>query len=132
MIPVIPDISMVKESAVIIISACETAIGEAPNVKHNLKMFKTIIPGVARFACKSVLLVVTEPTDVMSYITWKLSGFPSNRVLGTGTLIDTARFQDFASRRLNLARSAVSCMTIGAQGDMAGTLLHQILLGTRR
>lgn len=123
------DISMVKESAVVIISACETAPGEEPNVKHNLKMFKTIIPGIARFACKSVLLVVTPPTDVMSYITWKLSGFPSNRVLGTGTLIDCARFQDFVSRRLNVARSSVSCMTIGAQGDMAGILIYLMLLG---
>lgn len=115
------DFSMVKESAVVIICTGETSPGETPNVKHNLKVFKKIIPGVARFACKSVLLVVTQPTDVMSYIAWKISGFPSNRVLGVGTMIDCARFQDFISRRLNVARSSVSCMTVGAQGDMAGT-----------
>ncbi|XP_031827846.2 L-lactate dehydrogenase isoform X1 [Nomia melanderi] len=123
------DISMVKESAVVIISACESAPGEEPNVKHNFKMFKTIIPGIARFACKSVLLVVTQPTDVMSYITWKLSGFPSNRVLGTGTLLDSARLQDFISRRLNVARSSVSCMTIGAQGNMAVPVWSNVHVG---
>lgn len=116
------DFSMVKESAVVIICTRETAPGESPNVRHNFKVFKKIIPAVARFACKSVILVVTQPTDVMSYIAWKLSGFPSNRVLGIGTLIDCARFQDFVSRRLNVARSSVTCMVVGAQGDMAGIL----------
>ncbi|XP_076170832.1 uncharacterized protein LOC143148413 [Ptiloglossa arizonensis] len=123
------DFSMVKESAVVIISACETGVGETPNVKHNFKMFKTIVPSIAKFACKSVLLVVTKPTDVMSYITWKLSGFPSNRVLGTGTLIDCARFQDFLSKRLNTARSSVSCMTIGAHGDMAVPIWSSVHVG---
>lgn len=115
------EISTVKESAVVIICTPETPPGENQNVKHNLKVFKKIIPAIARFAAKSVLLIVTRPADVMSYIAWKLSGFPSNRVLGIGTLIDCARLQDFVSRRLNVARSSVSCMTIGSQGDMAGT-----------
>ncbi|CAL7935477.1 unnamed protein product [Xylocopa violacea] len=115
------EISMVKESAVVIICTPERAPGEATNVKHSLNVFRKIIPAVARFACKSVLLVVTQPPDVMSYIAWKLSGFPSNRVLGVGTLIDCVRFQDYTSKRLNVARSSVSCMAVGAQGDMAGT-----------
>lgn len=114
------EISTVKESAVVIICTPEAQPGENQNVKHNLKVFKKIIPAIARFAAKSVLLIVTRPADVMSYIAWKLSGFPSNRVLGIGTLIDCARLQDFVSRRLNVARSSVSCMTIGSQGDMAG------------
>lgn len=118
------EISTVKESAVVIICTPETPPGENQNVKHNLKVFKKIIPAIARFAAKSVLLIVTRPADVMSYIAWKLSGFPSNRVLGIGTLIDCARLQDFVSRRLNVARSSVSCMTIGSQGDMAGTYYH--------
>ncbi|XP_003705633.2 L-lactate dehydrogenase [Megachile rotundata] len=123
------DFSMVKESAVVIITTCGTEPGETPNVKHNLKVFKKIIPGVARFACKSVLLIVTQPNDVMSYIAWKLSGFPSNRVLGTGTMIDCARFQDLVSRRLNVARSSVSCMTVGAQGDMAVPIWSSVNVG---
>lgn len=120
------EISMVKESAVVIIC---TANGEAPNVKHNLKVFKKIIPAIARFACKSVILVVTQPPDVMSYIAWKLSGFPSNRVLGVGTLIDCVRFQDYMSKRLNVARSSISCMAVGAQGDMAVPIWSSIHVG---
>ncbi|PBC32883.1 L-lactate dehydrogenase A 6A [Apis cerana cerana] len=123
------EISTVKESAVVIICTPEAQPGENQNVKHNLKVFKKIIPAIARFAAKSVLLIVTRPADVMSYIAWKLSGFPSNRVLGIGTLIDCARLQDFVSRRLNVARSSVSCMTIGSQGDMAVPLWSSISVG---
>ncbi|XP_043784030.1 L-lactate dehydrogenase A-like 6A [Apis laboriosa] len=126
------EISTVKESAVVIICTPETQPGENQNVKHNLKVFKKIIPAIARFAAKSVLLIVTRPADVMSYIAWKLSGFPSNRVLGIGTLIDCARLQDFVSRRLNVARSSVSCMTIGSQGDMAGISLLPPFDGSSR
>ncbi|XP_017881405.1 L-lactate dehydrogenase-like [Ceratina calcarata] len=123
------DFSMVKESAVVIICTRETTNGEDPNVKHNLKVFKKIIPAIARFACKSVLLIVTQPPDVMSYIAWKLSGFPSNRVLGVGTLIDCVRFQDYMSKRLNVARSSISVMAVGAQGDMAVPIWSSIHVG---
>ncbi|XP_034191224.1 L-lactate dehydrogenase [Osmia lignaria lignaria] len=123
------DFIMVKESAVVIITTGETEPGEEPNVKRNLKAFKSFIPGVAKFACKSVLLIATQPTDVMSYIAWKLSGFPSNRVVGTGTMIDCARFQDLVSRRLNVARSSVSCMTVGAHGNMAVPIWSSIHVG---
>ncbi|KOC64077.1 L-lactate dehydrogenase [Habropoda laboriosa] len=123
------DFSMLQESAVVIISTCETEPGESPNLKHNLRVFRKLIPVVAKFACKSVLLIVTQPTEVMSYIAWKLSGFPSNRVLGVGTLIDCARFQDFVSRRLNMARSSISCMVVGAQGDMAVPIWSSIHVG---
>ncbi|XP_017759796.1 PREDICTED: L-lactate dehydrogenase-like [Eufriesea mexicana] len=123
------DFSMVKESAVVIICTRENTPGESPNVKHNLKVFKKIIPAIARFSCKSVLLVATQPSDVMSYIAWKLSGFPSNRVLGVGTMVDCARFQDFVSRRLNVARSSVSCMTVGSHGDMAVPIWSSMNVG---
>ncbi|CAK9797915.1 L-lactate dehydrogenase [Anthophora quadrimaculata] len=123
------DFSMVKESAVIIICTGEPMVGNPPNVKHNFDVYKNIIPAVGKFACKSVLLIVTQPTEVMSYIAWKLSGFPSNRVLGVGTMIDCARFQDYVSKRLNMARSSVNCMVVGAQGDMAVPIWSSIHVG---
>ncbi|KAL6261640.1 hypothetical protein P5V15_006728 [Pogonomyrmex californicus] len=111
------DIYKIKDSTVIIIAACERKSGEELIVKRNIEVFKKIIPTIAKLACKAVLLVVTQPIDVMSYITWKLSKFPSNRVLGTGTLLDSCRFQDLLSRKLGLARTSINCISIGAQGD---------------
>lgn len=109
-----------KDSTVVVIAVCERKPGEELNVKHNVEVFKKIVPTIAKLACKAVLLVVTQPIDVMSYITWKLSKFPSNRVLGTGTLLDSSRFQDLLSQKLGLARSSINCMNIGAQGDTSG------------
>lgn len=94
--------------------------GQAPDVARNLSIFKKIVPGIAKHACKAVLVVVTQPVDVMSYITWKLSKFPSSRVLGTGTLVDSMRFQYYIGQKLGLANTSISCMSIGAQGDTSG------------
>ncbi|KYM84495.1 L-lactate dehydrogenase A-like 6A [Atta colombica] len=111
------DIYKVKDSAVVVIAVCEKKLEEEINIKHNIEIFKKIIPTIAKLACKAVLLVASQPIDVMSYVTWKLSKFPSSRVLGTGTLLDSCRFQDLLSRKLGLARTSINCMSIGAQGD---------------
>lgn len=115
------DVYKLKDSAVVVIAVCEKKPNEELNMKRNIEVFKKIVPTIAKVAYKAVLLVVTQPIDVMSYITWKLSKFPPSRVLGTGTLLDTCRFQDLLSRKLGLARTSISCMSIGAQGDTSGT-----------
>ncbi|EFN62192.1 L-lactate dehydrogenase [Camponotus floridanus] len=126
------DVYKVKNSTVVIIAVCERKPGEELNVKHNVEVFKKIVPTIAKLACKAVLLVVTQPIDVMSYITWKLSKFPSNRVLGTGTLLDSSRFQDLLSQKLGLARTSISCMNIGAQGDTSVSIWSSIhVAGTK-
>lgn len=117
----------VKDSAVVVIAVCEKKPGEDLNIKHNVEIFKRIVPTIAKLASKAVLLVVTQPIDVMSYITWKLSKFPSSRVLGTGTLLDSSRFQDLLSQKLGLARTSISCLNIGAQGDTSGTLINFLI-----
>ncbi|XP_070513004.1 L-lactate dehydrogenase-like [Cardiocondyla obscurior] len=100
-----------------IIAVCEKKYDEELNVRHNVQVLKKIVPTIAKLACKVVLLVVTQSIDVMSYVTWKLSKFPSSRVLGTGTLLDSCRFQDLLSRKFGLARTSINCMSIDAQGD---------------
>lgn len=104
-----------------VIAASERKPGQELNMKQNVEVFKKIVPTIAKLACKAVLLVVTQPIDVMSYITWRLSKFPSCKVLGTGTLLDSSRFQDLLSRRLGLARTSIGCTSIGTQGDESGT-----------
>ncbi|KYN11999.1 L-lactate dehydrogenase A chain [Trachymyrmex cornetzi] len=126
------DIYKVQDSTVVVIAVCEKKLEEEVNVKHNIEVFKRIIPTIAKLACKAVLLVVTQPIDVMSYITWKLSKFPSSRVLGTGTLLDSCRFQDLLSRKLGLARTSINCMSIGAQGDTSVSIWSSVhVAGTK-
>ncbi|XP_051161586.1 uncharacterized protein LOC127281755 [Leptopilina boulardi] len=110
------DISMIKESGVVIIAVGDPAPGDEPNIEKNLKIFEKIIPGVAKWCPKCVIVVVTQPIDIMSYVAWKLAKFPSNQVLGTGTLIDSVRFQYYLAQKFGLANNSISCMNIGAQG----------------
>ena len=107
-----------------IISVGDPAPGEQPNLEKNIQVFKKVIPAVVKWCPKSVIVVVTQPIEVMAYIAWKLSKFPSNRVLGTGTLIDSVRFQYYLGQKLGLANSSISCMNIGAQGDHSGIKFH--------
>ena len=58
-----------------------------------MAIFKDIIPAIAKYASSAILLVVTNPVDVLTYVTLKLSGFPANRVIGSGTVLDTARLK---------------------------------------
>jgi L-lactate dehydrogenase len=62
-------------------------------LQRNLALFKTIIPPLARYSPETVLVIVSNPVDVLTYIAWKLSGFPSNRIIGSGTNLDSSRFR---------------------------------------
>ncbi|XP_044014447.1 L-lactate dehydrogenase-like [Aphidius gifuensis] len=123
------DITMVKDSTVVIISIGDNGTNEKPNLSHNLEIFKKVIPAVSKFACHSILLVATRPIDVMSYITWKFSKFPSNRVLGTGTLLDTMKLQCQLGQRLGIANTSVNCLTIGGQGDTSVPIWSGVHVG---
>lgn len=62
--------------------------------RKNAQVFASIVPQVMRYAGPNViLLVVTNPVDVLTYLTWKLSGLPKNQVLGSGTVLDTSRLR---------------------------------------
>ncbi|EFN82343.1 L-lactate dehydrogenase [Harpegnathos saltator] len=126
------DIYKIRDSSVVVIAACEKKPGEKLDVKNNVDVFKRIIPLIAKLAGKAVLLVVSQPIDVMSYVTWKLSKFPSHRVLGTGTLLDSCRLQDLVSQKLGVARKSISCVNIGAQGDTSVPIWSSVnVAGTR-
>ena len=60
--------------------------------------------------------------DIMTYVTWKLSGFPRHRVIGTGTNLDSARFRYLISDHLQVSPSSVHAIIIGEHGDSSGNL----------
>lgn len=86
-------------------------------VKRNTEVFQSIIPQVASVAPHSVLIIVTNPVDVMTYVALKLSGFERSRVLGTGTLLDSARFRYELSRHCEVDPRNVHAYVIGEHGD---------------
>ncbi|HNY06752.1 MAG TPA: L-lactate dehydrogenase [Bacteroidales bacterium] len=85
--------------------------------EENVTIFKDIIPAIAKYASNAILLVVTNPVDVLTYVTLKLSGFPANRVIGSGTVLDTARLKYMISEYCKVDPNNVHAYIIGEHGD---------------
>lgn len=62
-------------------------------LQRNVALFSQIIPQLVKYSPESILMIVSNPVDVLTYVAWKLSGFPSNRVIGSGTNLDSSRFR---------------------------------------
>ena len=86
-------------------------------LERNVAIFKTILGDVVKYCPEAILLIVTNPVDIMTYATLKISGFPSSRVIGSGTVLDTARFRTLLARKMNIDARSVHSYIIGEHGD---------------
>lgn len=86
-------------------------------LKRNTAIFRQILPQVLEYNRSAILLIATNPVDVLSYASWKLSGLDAARVIGSGTVLDTARFRSLISTRFNLDARNVHAFIIGEHGD---------------
>ena len=86
-------------------------------LKRNVSIFESITDQVLKFNTNGILLIASNPVDVMSYFTWKKSGWPSQRVIGSGTLLDTARFRYLIGEKLTIDPRSVHAHIIGEHGD---------------
>lgn len=86
-------------------------------LKQNVEIFKNIIPSIIRYAKDSIMLVVSNPVDILTYITLKISGFPKNRVIGSGTVLDTSRLRFLIGKHCNVDPRNVHAYIIGEHGD---------------
>jgi len=82
-------------------------------------VFRSIISEIVKYNSpeNTILLVVTNPVDILAYVTWKLSGFPINRVLGSGTVLDTARFKYLIGEHTGVDARNVHGYILGEHGD---------------
>jgi len=86
-------------------------------VQDNVTIFKDIIPSISKYAGSAILLVVTNPVDILTYVTLKLSGLPPNRVIGSGTVLDTARLKYMISEYCKVDPGNIHAYIIGEHGD---------------
>ena len=86
-------------------------------VKKNVGIFKGIIPEIAKRKYEGILLIVANPVDILTYAAIKLSGFPENRVFGSGTVLDTARLKYLLGEHLSIDNRSVHAFIIGEHGD---------------
>ena len=86
-------------------------------VKKNVAIFKSIIPEIKNRNCEGILMIVSNPVDILTYVTLKLSGFPAHRVIGSGTVLDTARLKYVLGRHLQVDPRDVHAYIICEHGD---------------
>ncbi|KAL3275193.1 hypothetical protein HHI36_019962 [Cryptolaemus montrouzieri] len=86
-------------------------------VQRNTDIFKSIIPQLVKYSPQTILIVVSNPVDLLTYVAWKISGLPKNRVIGSGTNLDSSRFRFLLSQKLGIAPSSCHGYIIGEHGD---------------
>lgn len=114
------DYSDLTECALIVITA---GAAQKPDetrldlVHKNVGIFRSIIPEIVKYNKEAVLLVVSNPVDILTYAAQKLSGLPSRQVLGSGTVLDTARLKYLVGEHLGVDSRSVHAFIIGEHGD---------------
>jgi L-lactate dehydrogenase len=86
-------------------------------VAQNASIWRDIVPEIATHNPQGILLVATNPVDILTYAAWKLSGLSSNRVIGSGTILDTSRFRYLLSEHFGVDARSVHAYIIGEHGD---------------
>jgi L-lactate dehydrogenase len=86
-------------------------------IKKNAAIWRTIIPEVVKHNSAGILLIATNPVDVLTYAAWKLSGLPAQRVIGSGTVLDTSRFRYLLSQHFGVDARSIHAYIIGEHGD---------------
>jgi L-lactate dehydrogenase len=86
-------------------------------VRKNASIFGQIVPKVAEANPTGIILVATNPVDVLAYESWRLSGLPPERVIGSGTILDTARFRAALSDHFGVDPRSVHAFIVGEHGD---------------
>lgn len=88
----------------------------------NAKVVKKIITGIKKSGFKGILLMITNPLDSLSYLAWKWSGLPSRQVIGSGTILDSARLRHRIAEELKVHPKSVHAYQVGEHGDSEVTL----------
>lgn len=110
----------IMDAAVIIITA---GANQKPDetrldlVHKNVGIYKSIMPEIAKRNYQGILLIVSNPVDILTYTAHKLSGIPENRIIGSGTVLDTARLKYQLGEHLNVDSRSVHTFIIGEHGD---------------
>ena len=104
---------------VVIAAGANQNVGETRMdlIHKNSKIFKEITDKVMASGFDGIFLVATNPLDVMTYLTYKYSGLPHSRVLGTGTTLDTARLKYLISERVGVSPKDIHAYVMGEHGD---------------
>lgn len=123
------DFSKTENSKLCIVTAgARTKSGESrlSLVQRNTDIMKSIIPKIVKYSPNTVILMVTNPVDILSYVAWKISGLPPNKVIGSGTNLDSSRFRFLLSQKLGVATISCHGYIVGEHGDSSVALWSSV------
>ena len=86
-------------------------------LKINTKIIREVSQNIARYAPNSIVITVTNPLDIMTYVTMKTTGFPPSRVFGMSGVLDSGRFAAFIAMELGCSARDINAMVLGGHGD---------------
>ena len=121
------DFSEMKGSELVIVTA---GLARQPGMSRidllgkNAKIVKSVVREVVKYAPDSLLMMVTNPVDVMTYVAFEESGFRRNRVFGMGNILDTLRFRSYIASELGVSREDIRALVIGEHGDSMVPLVN--------
>ncbi len=114
------DFSEMKDSDIVIITAGlarKPGMDRLDLLKKNATIVKGVTESIVKYAPNAMILVVSNPIDMMVYIAYKVSGFPKNRVFGMAGVLDSARLASFVAMELDVSVKDISPMVLGGHGD---------------
>ena len=114
------DFREMRDSELVIVTA---GVGRRPDMTRidlmnvNAQIVRSIVREVAKYAPKTNLMIVTNPVDIMTYISFKETGFPRSRLFGMGNILDGMRFRTYIANQLGVSREDTHALVIGEHGD---------------
>ena len=110
----------IKDADVVLITAGiprKPGMSRDDLVSTNAKIIKEVSENIARYAPDSYIIVLSNPVDAMTFVCFKTTGFPKNRVIGQSGVLDTARFNTFVAQELNVSIEDITGFVLGGHGD---------------
>lgn len=121
------DFSEMKGSELVIVTAGlarQPGMSRIDLLSKNAKIVKSVVKEVVKYAPDCLLMMVTNPVDVMTYVAYEESGFRRNRVFGMGNILDTLRFRSYIALELAVSREDIRALVIGEHGDSMVPLVN--------
>lgn len=114
------DYKLVKDAEIVVITAgARTKPGQTrlELITTNAGILKNIINQVKKYNKDCILLIVSNPVDILTYLAWKYSGFPRERVFGSGTTLDSARLRYYVGQKIKVHPNSIHAYMLGEHGD---------------
>ena len=115
------DYADTKNSDVIVLTAGlprKEGMSRNDLLRINASIVKDVVEKAIAHSPEAILIVVTNPLDVMTYLAWQVSGLPTHRVMGMAGVLDAARFQTFIGMELGISVADINAMVLGGHGDL--------------